>query len=405
MNDKDHIAVAKPRLRICHVITRMIVGGAQENTLLTVQGLRERGHEVTLVTGPTTGPEGRLLEECPDPGLAVRVLPRLVRRIAPLKDVLVYRDLRRFFQEGRFDVVHTHASKAGIVGRAAAWSEGIPLVVHTVHGQAFHPYQPAWRNRFYIAAERFAARRCHRIFAVAQAMVDQCVAAGVAPADMYRVVYSGMDVSAFLHAEREPGLREQLGIPQDAPVVGKIARLFELKGHDCLLKAAGKVVSRIPNVRFLLVGDGVLRQKLEQTVSSLGLAGNFVFAGLVAPQQIPRYVAQMDVLAHLSYREGLPRTVVQAMAGARPVVAFNLDGTPEVVENERNGILCGPGDEAAVAEALVRLISDPVMANAWGRAGRERVIRQFDWRTMVERIEAEYLGQIPRRTLARSGRR
>jgi len=160
-------------LRICHVITRMIVGGAQENTLLTVRGLQEKGHDVVLLTGPTHGPEGRLLEQMRVPGLNLIEEPALVRPIAPVKDVLARRRLTRYFRSARFDVVHTHSSKAGIIGRFAAWRAQVPVIVHTVHGQAFHRYAPWWRNLIYILAERAAARRSHRILAVAQAMLSR----------------------------------------------------------------------------------------------------------------------------------------------------------------------------------------------------------------------------------------
>jgi len=369
----------------------MIVGGAQENTLLTTRGLIEHGHRVVLVTGPTIGPEGNLLERDGVPaGLEVITVPHLVRPIAPIADLRAVRALERLFRSRRFDVVHTHSSKAGVVGRIAAWRAGVPCVVHTVHGQAFHRYAPWWQNQLYILAERFAARRCHRILAVAQAMVDQCVEARVAPPDKYSVVYSGMDLEPYFRARPDSNLRRRLGIPPDVPVVGKIARLFELKGHEFLIEAAPAIVHRIPDVRFLLVGDGVLRPQIEEAVERLGLRERFVFAGLVSPSEIPRYTALMDVLVHLSLREGLPRTVVQALATGVPAVAFVLDGTPEVVHDGVTGILCRPRDAACVAKAVIDLLEHPDKARRMGEAGRELVRERFDWRRMVDLIEAEY---------------
>jgi len=161
------------KLKTCHIITRMIVGGAQENTLLTMIGHLEKGHEVTLLTGPSPGPEGMLLKNQDAAGLEVVEDANLVREISPVRDVAAFFSIRSFLKARGFDVVHTHSSKAGIIGRAAAWSAGVPVVVHTIHGQAFHPYEKAWKNFVYKASERWAARRCHRIFAVAQAMLDQ----------------------------------------------------------------------------------------------------------------------------------------------------------------------------------------------------------------------------------------
>jgi len=397
--------VTPRKLRICHVITRMIVGGAQENTLLTVRGLMEKGHDVVLVTGPSSGPEGRLLDAVSIPGLQLVEEPTLIRPICPWTDLRALHRLTSYFRRERFDVVHTHSSKAGIVGRFAAARAGTPLVVHTVHGQAFHRYAPWWRNRLYIWAERLAARRCHRILAVARAMIDQCVEARVAPREKYRVVYSGMDMQAFLSARPEPELRAALGIPPKAPVVGKIARLFELKGHEFLIQAAAAIVERFPDVRFLLVGDGSLRGHLENQVARSGLEKNFVFAGLAPPVDIPRYTALMDVLVHLSLREGLPRTVVQALAAGIPAVSFALDGAPEVVIDGETGRLCAPEDVPAVSTAVIDLLEHPEKAREMGRRGREKVREQFDWRRMADRIEAEYFETLEEQAACRPATR
>jgi glycosyltransferase involved in cell wall biosynthesis len=384
-------------LNTCHVITRMIVGGAQENTLLTARGHVERGHRVVLVTGPSPGPEGALLAAESVPGLEIVEIPALVRAIRPLQDLRAYLDLKRLFVRERFDVVHTHSSKAGILARVAARHAGVPLVVHTVHGQAFHPYQSRWTNAAYILAERWAASHCDRILAVAQAMVDQCVAARVAPPERYRVVYSGMNMESFLNARPEPALRHALGIPEGVPVVGKIARLFELKGHSYLLDAAPRIAAAVPEVRFLLVGDGVLREQIAARAAELGLGDRFVFAGLVPPAEVCRYTALMDVLVHLSLREGLPRTVVQALATGVPAVGFALDGTPEVIVDGVTGRLCSPGDTQAVATAVTGLLQDGATRRRLGAAGRERVRNQFCWRRMADIIEQEYLDGLRRK--------
>ncbi|MFW5802737.1 MAG: glycosyltransferase family 4 protein, partial [Verrucomicrobiota bacterium] len=378
-------------MTICHVITRMIVGGAQENTLLTCCGLADRGHRVTLITGPSSGPEGRLLDTAEISGVRVIEVDGLVRPLNPPADWFGYRELLQLFRESSFDVVHTHSSKAGVLGRLAAWRARVPVVVHTVHGQAFHPYQSHWRNRLYILLERLAAQHCHHIFAVAQAMVDQCVDAGVAEREKYSVVYSGMDLKPYATAVPDSALRANLGIPPGVPVIGKIARLFDLKGHDVLLKAAARIVPEFPDARFLLVGDGSRRAELEEMASGLGIRANVVFAGLVPPSTIPSYVALMDILAHFSLREGLPRTVVQALAGGVPAVAFDLDGTPEVIENDRTGILCPPEDVDAATDALLKLLRNPQMRRRMGRDGQKRVQQQFDSETMVKQLENAYL--------------
>ncbi|MBQ7651726.1 MAG: glycosyltransferase family 4 protein [Victivallales bacterium] len=382
------------KLRVCHVITRMIVGGAQENTLLSCAGLLEGGHDVTLVTGPSPGPEGELLSRsCPN-GLRIMEVPELVRELSPLKDWRAYKRLLEIFRKEKFDVVHTHASKAGIVGRLAARKAGVPYVVHTVHGQAFFDGQSFLLNRAYIIAERIAARHCDRIYAVAQAMIEQCVAAKVAPREKYQVVYSGMDLEAFLNAKPEAGLRASLGIPEGAPVVGCIARLFPLKGHDKLIESAPEIIRQVPDVRFLLVGNGILRESLEARIREMGIDGHFVFTGLVSPSEVCRYTALMDVLAHLSLREGLPRVAVQALASGVPVVAYPLDGTPEVVIDGETGRLCKVGDCGEIAARIVELLKDEKLRSEMGRRGQEAVRSKFDWRLMSRILEDDYIRHL-----------
>jgi len=382
------------KLKICHVITRMIVGGAQENTLLTIIGHVLKGHEVTLVTGPSPGPEGKLLANKDFPPFEIVENPHLVRELNPYHDVAAYFSLKKFFQERKFDVVHTHSSKAGIVGRLAADAAGIPFVTHTVHGQAFHRYEKWWKNQIYIMAERWAAKHCHKIYAVAQAMVDQCVAAKVAPAEKYKVVYSGMEIDKFVNSVREPELRKELGIPEHAKVIGTVARLFPLKGYEQFIPAAREIVKQYPDVHFLIVGNGIMYNDMRRELNLLGLIDNFSFAGLVPPDQVYRYIAQMDLLVHLSLREGLPRAVVQALASGIPAIGYRLDGTPEVVVDGVTGFTVEPESIAPVTEAALRILRDPELAARMGKNGREAVEVKFDWKHMADVLEGEYYAHL-----------
>jgi len=189
-------------MKILHLITRLILGGAQENTVLSCLGQASAGHEVTLAFGPIYGPEGSLLARLDGSGVRTVELADLVRELSPVSDWRAYRQCRRLIAETRPDVVHTHSSKAGIVGRFAARAEGVAAVVHTIHGLPFHAYQSAWRNAIYVAAERAAAKRCDRIICVADAMARQALAAGVGSAEQYQTIYSGMEVAAYAHGAR-----------------------------------------------------------------------------------------------------------------------------------------------------------------------------------------------------------
>ena len=398
MNSENNDGAAPGRpLRICHVITRMIVGGAQENTLLTIRGHREAGQYCELVTGPSPGREGELLKQSVNTGLKVTVFPELVRELSPVRDVKAYFKLKRYFEENKFDVVHTHSSKAGIVGRYAARAAHVPVVVHTVHGQAFHPHEKWYRNFLYILLERLAARKCDKIFAVAQAMIDQCVAAKVAKREQYQVVYSGMETTRFASAMRDPELRRRLGIPEKARTVVTVARLFPLKGYEFVLPAAKRVIEKYPDTHVLVVGDGPMHDELEAKIAGAGLTGHFHFAGLVPPDAVADYLAQGELLWHLSLREGLPRAVVQALACGIPAAGFALDGTPEVLENGVTGFAVTPESVDAVVEATSRLWDDDALRRKMGEQGQRRVLEQFDWRRMADILLAEYRALLGRR--------
>jgi len=377
-------------LKICHVITRLIVGGAQENTLLTIKGHLEKGHEVELATGFSPGREGKLLENAQYGDFPVVEFPDLVREISPWHDLKAYFALKKYFKKNKFDVVHTHSSKAGIIGRMAARAAKVPVVVHTVHGQAFHPYQSRLKNRLFIFLERFAAGKCDKIYAVAQAMIDQCVDAKVAKREKYMVVYSGMDTAAFDRAQRDNALRKKLGIPENALTVVTVARLFAQKGYEYVIPAAQKVLATHPDTHFLFVGDGPMYDELTEKLQTAGILGNFHFAGLVPPDEVASYIAQADMLWHLSLHEGLPRAVVQALAVGIPALGFALDGTPEVIIDGETGFLTAAEDISAVAEKTEILLNDPAMRSRFGQAGKKKVLDQFAWRKMADILEDEY---------------
>ena len=377
-------------MKVCHFITRLIVGGAQENTFLSARGLVEAGHECVLLTGPSEGREGQLLDKMKNPGIEIVESPLFVREISPLTDLRALFYLRDFLRERKFDVIHTHSSKAGILGRIAGRMAGVPMVVHTIHGLAFGPYESRLKNLIYINAERYAATKCARIYAVAQAMIDQCLAEKIGRPEQYKVVYSGMELDRFLEAEKDDSLRRALGIPENRKVVGAIARLFPRKGYEDFFPIAANIVRELPDTHFLILGDGPKRYEYEAWTESLGIRGHVTFAGLVPPDEVARYIAQMDIAAHFSLKEGLPRVAVQALAEGKPVIAYHLDGTPEVVINGKTGFTVEPQNRQAATEALLHLLKNPSEAAEMGVRGRELVRKKFPWKTMSDILIGEY---------------
>lgn len=377
-------------MRICHLITRLIVGGAQENTLATCIGLRKLGHEVDLVIGPQTGPEGSLDEQARAAGVPIIVMEEMRREPNPWHDGSACRALWRLFGQKRYDIVHTHSGKAGFVGRLAAKLAHVPVVVHTIHGPSFHDYQNPIGNWLFRWAEMMAGAWTDEFVSVADAMSGQYLAAGVGTANRYTTIHSGMDIEAFVNARPDAKLRAKLGIAETDVVVGKVARLFRLKGHEFLFEAAPRIVAAVPNVKFLLVGDGTYRERFERDAERLGMRDRFVFAGLVRPGEIPRYMALMDVLVHLSLREGLPRTLPQALGCGKPVVAFDVDGAREVCRDGETGFLVRAGDAVGLTAAVIRLLQDKQLASTMGANGRTLVKEQFSAEHMVRQIDALY---------------
>ena len=377
-------------MRICHVITRLIVGGAQENTVSTCIGLRKLGYDVDLVIGPQTGPEGSLYDQAKAAGVPIIVVEELRRAPNPLQDAIACMKLRRLFTENRYDVLHTHSGKAGFIGRLAAKLARVPIIVHTIHGPSFYDHQNPIGNWLFRWAEQMAGACTTQFVSVADAMTEQYLAAGVSTPNRYVTIHSGMNIEAFLNAHRDDTLRESLGISRDDLVVGKIARLFRLKGHEFLFEAASRICRTVPNVKFLLVGDGIYRERFERLVEERGLRSHFVFAGLVSPSEIPRYVALMDVLVHLSLREGLPRALPQALACGKPVVAFDMDGAREVCLDGQTGFLVRAEDVPGLSAAVIRLLQDKELAHRMGTQGRELVQEQFSEARMVKQLDELY---------------
>ncbi|MBL9032386.1 MAG: glycosyltransferase [Phycisphaerae bacterium] len=432
-------------MRILHISTRLILGGSQENTVLSCEGQARMGHEVHLAFGPIYGPEGSLLsrveafnaacaagrERTPS-GVAVRpisthVVGSLVREINPPKDARARRELRALIASLAPDVVHTHSSKAGILGREAAWAvRPRPGVVHTIHGPPFMPMdgrvirraKVAALNLAYTLAERRAARRCHVIVSVADAMTRLFLAKGIGRPEQYVTVHSGMEVESLLHAapsEDRDSMRARLGFAPSDVVVGTVARLAEHKGHDDLLDSLADDLRSRPNLRLLWVGDGWWRARLVARARGLGLIvaerdkpelgrseghergaatppgpAHVVITGLVPPERVPGMLRAMDILAHPSYREGLPRTVPQALLAGVPPVAYDADGTGEACVDGETGRLVRVGDRAGLRSALLELADDPLQRRTLAERGRERCREVFSAASMVERLETVY---------------
>jgi glycosyltransferase involved in cell wall biosynthesis len=422
-------------LKILHISTRLILGGSQENTVLSCEGQARLGHEVHLAFGPIYGPEGSLLKRVEafrtddGRGITTHVVPSLVRSINPWHDVRCWYQLRALIQKIDPDIIHTHSSKAGIIGRSAGWSVSswtddlwstgltdFAGVVHTIHGPPFMPIDGGGiarlktrvSNRIYEMAERYAAKRCHLIVSVANAMTEQFLARGIGQREQYVTVYSGMEVEPYLVPSAGEGrdeMRSSLGFAANDFVVGTVARLAEHKGHDDVLSALAGDLKATPTMKLLWVGDGWWRARLIDRAGSLGLkvaqldrgesvdrvrGASVVLTGLVPPERVPGLVRAMDVLAHPSLREGLPRTVPQALLSGVCPVAYDCDGTGEACIDMQIGRLVKTGDVQGLREALRWCAENPQLRGQLAERGRAMCAERFSAQTMVRDLEAVY---------------
>lgn len=388
-------------MKIVHIITRLVLGGAQENTLITCKLLAQRGHDVTLITGPAIGPEGALFEQAKTSGCDVIVLDNLRRQINPVYDIPAYCQLKKLLRQLAPDIVHTHSAKAGILGRYAAWAlkgklngkdARYPLVLHTIHGLAFHEYQNPLLNQFYVAVEKAAGRHTDAFLTVADIMTEKAQAAGIAADKPYTTAYSAIEEDAFLTPPPPVAIadfRRKYNIPNEAVVLVKVARLFELKGHEYVIESARRLAAKHTHCVWLFVGDGQLTEQLKSQIRFAGLEHRFKFTGLLPPDKIPLAMHASDILVHCSLREGLARVLPQAMLCGKPVVSFDIDGAREVV-NDNTGFLIKPENIDQLTDACRRLIEDRDLRRRLGQNGRDCVIEKFAPAAMVDTIENVY---------------
>lgn len=383
------------RLRLLHPITRLIVGGAQENTLFTALRLDPQRFEVDVVSGPQTGSEGSLIEEARRDGVRLTILPTLVRQISPINDLRALLSLRRIIRQGGYAIVHTHSSKAGLLGRIAARLAGTPMIIHTVHGWSFHAYMHPLVRRLYILLERWTASFSAALIVVSGGDRRKGLQAGIGRPEQYRTIRSAIPLEQFDPRRYDrAAVREELGFPPEAIVFGNVGRFSAQKNPLDWARLAGLIAAECPQARFLLVGGGPLQAQVETELAAQGIAHRTLMPGL--QRDVGRWLSAMDVFVLTSLWEGLPRVLPQAMAMRLPVIANRADGTAEAVRDGLTGFLVEPGDLPAAQRRALELARNPLLRLEMGRRARQIALQEFDLNVMIAQIEALYeelLGQ------------
>lgn len=378
-----------PKNRVLHLITRMTRGGAQGNTLATVRGLRRKGYEVTLLTGPSWGEEGEILSEALEEGLEVVLLPELVRELSPWKDFVSLVKLSSWLARNRCVIIHTHTSKAGFLGRLAARLMRIQGVVHTPHGHVFHSYFQPWKERLFLALERRAAKWSDRLIALTDRCREEHLERAVGTPEKWITIPSGVDEKLF----QKPALSKEeflnrWGIPSDRKIVGFVGRLAPVKGARYLLEALPRIFEAVPETHCFIVGDGEEKRILEKRSEELGLRRRMTFAG--HRNGISEFLSGFDVLVVPSLNEGMGRVIVEAGFLAKPVVGSRVGGIPDLIEEGQSGLLVEPRNAGEIARSVTRLLQDPLLSQRLGEGLRGKVLNGFTEEQMVEKIHTLY---------------
>lgn len=382
------------RIRVLEVV-EATAGGTRRHVTELVCRLPPARFEVSVLCSLERDPDyARDIHRMRQMGARVTVVP-MVRNISPLRDGVAFGALVRHMRRGGYDIVHTHSSKAGFLGRWAAAVAGVPAIVHTPHTFAFQMGVAPWRRGVYLFLERLAARVTDRFICVCRSEREVAVAAGVAPAARCVVIENGVPLSACGRNGDRAARRRELGLAEDAPVVGMAGRFEPQKGHADLVKAAALVAARVPVVRFVLLGAGSLMPAVIAAIEQAGLREAFLLPGLV--EDAVDYHAAFDVVALPSRWESLPYSLLEAMAAGKAIAATRVGGMAEAIEDGVSGRLVPPADPAAMAEALVGLLESPAERQALGAAARERARERYSLESMIARVAALYEHLAPGR--------
>jgi len=369
-------------IHILHIITRLDVGGSTENTVISATRLPREEFASSLISGQTNDPPPGLAENLSRASVPWVQVPHLRRPVNPIADYLALWQLHRMIRRMHVDIVHTHSSKAGFLGRLAARMAGVPHIVHTPHGHVFEGYFSLVATRTFVALERLAARWTDRIITLSDEEARDHLRLGIGRPEQFVTIPSGVDiatVAAASPARLVPG----------GPVIGAVARLVPIKGLQYLVNAAPEVLRRRPDAQFLLVGEGEMRPNLEAQARDLGLSDRIVFTGF--REDIPSVLAGSDIVVLPSINEGMGRVLVMAMALGKPIVATRVGGVAELLGDGEAGLLVPARHPAALAEAIVSLLRDPARARALGEAGRRRAPR-YSAKAMLEALAKLYCG-------------
>ena len=380
-------------INVLHIHTLPIISGSGINTFLSMKGMDRNVFNVELACAPG----GRLIDLVRKNRMKVRTFKNLVQPIHPLKDLLVIADITYFLKKHKYHIVHTHNSKAGFIGRLAARIAGVPVVIHTVHGFAFHDQEPRWKQLLFKNLERLASHMCDRMIFISQPLVDWALKEKIVKRDKIVRIYSGIDLDQFrpVTEDDKDKIRKKWNIGHDDAVIGIVSKLWEGKGHEVLIRAFKEIKKEVKEARLVIVGEGPLDGMLHDLGDKLGLTDSILFTGFQS--DVSEIIASFDIAVLPSFFEGMGRVLLEAMAMEKPVVASRVGGIPDLVKDRVNGLLTPPGDVEGLTDAIKKLLNDKRLAINMGKEGRKRVTDKFSSDVMVRSINNIYIECLQRK--------
>jgi len=379
------------KIKVAHIIARMIIGGADENTLFTMEGLDKNKYEVDLITGEEFDKD--ILNKVKNHPFDIIQIKGLKWKLNFLYDPIVFLKLIKLLKKKRYDIVHTHTTKAGILGRIAAYISGVPVIVHGLHGSTFQAFNSGLLNWLLFLFERLTGGFTDAYVSVSKVLSETYIEKGIGKKDNYYTVYSGMELTKFYQARDKINYKEkyeELGINTGDFLIGNVARLETRKGHKFLIDAFKNVVEKQKDghVKLLIIGEGNKRENLESYVRELNLGEKVIFTGY--REDVEELMALMDIFVLTSLREGLPRVLVQAAAVGMPSVAFNVDGVPEIIKDNYNGFLVEVKNVEQLENRILKYMNNKELVLLHGRNGREFIENKWSIKGMVDRIDKIY---------------
>lgn len=388
------------KIKVAHIITRLDAGGSSTNTIETVARLDKEKFDSVLIYGLTQDPDGKIAQHIDSKNISVKFIPDLQREIHPIKDLKAFYRLYFEIKKGRFDIVHTHTSKAGILGRWAAKFAKIPCIIHTPHGHVFYGYFNKILTKIFIEIEHLTAIITDRIITLTNIGKSEYVSFRIASPEKFIPIYSGIDVTKFENVpDRILTMKHSFRIPDDVVIVGTVTRLEPIKGNNILIAAFADLLKKHPHCCLIIIGEGPLKNELKNQARQLQISEKVIFTGFQS--DITSWLYTFDVFVLASLNEGMGRVILEAMSCGKPIIASRTGGIPELIVDQKTGLLTPPGDVPALMLAMSILVQSKDIRQKFGDAGKMRIDKTFSIDMMMKQIESLYFELLAKKQRTR----